>query len=272
VVVRTPGEFTEVEIVEAFSRLGAQAKVTIRDANRVELIFDGHPWELIFEKPREKLVRIAIIVDDLGLDMNVAKQFSAIDADVTFSILPGQPHSKRIARYLHAQGREILLHLPMEGNGKDPGAGAIMAGMNRAEVEAVMASNFKNVPHVVGVNNHMGSVITADEVFMGIIYHDLAKRGLFFIDSLTTNRSICSEVAFRMKLPFNARDVFLDNEQEPAYIRAQLKKLVSIARNYRDAIGICHPYPATLEVLAEELPRLRKEGVSVERVSSFVNR
>ena len=95
---------------------------------------------------------------------------------------------------------------------------------------------------------------------------------MLFEPSLTTNRSICSELASQLRLPFNARDVFLDNEQDPAYIRAQLKKLVSIARHYRSAIGICHPYPATIEVLAEELPRLKREGVSIERVSTFVKR
>ncbi|MGC9323126.1 MAG: divergent polysaccharide deacetylase family protein [Desulfomonilia bacterium] len=270
VEVETYAEFSEIEILEAFGPLGEQARIKIHDPSRVELYLHGNPWEIIIRKPHEKLARIAIIVDDLGLDVNVARQLCSIDADLTFSILPKQPHSKKIAKYLHSRDREILLHLPMEGNGKDPGPGAVFKGMTPEEVGTIVVGNLKAVPYVVGANNHMGSVVTQDEVIMGAVYQELKKRNLFFIDSLTTGRSICSELAAQVDIPFTSRDVFLDNEQDYVYIRSQLKKLVSIARLYSSAIGICHPYPTTIEVLTKELPRLKQEGVSIERASTFV--
>ena len=238
----------------------------------MQVTLNGHPWVVFFTYPSPPQARMAIIVDDMGLDLNIAKKLAALDADLTFSIMPLRPYTKETARYLHAKGKEVMLHLPMEGNGKNPGPGTIYLGMSPAEVRAILHEDLRSVPYIQGVNNHMGSKVTADRTIMTLVQRELKGKDLFFIDSLTTNRSVCGEVATQVGIRFNARDVFLDNTQSADYIKGQLMKLVAVARRYPEAIGICHPHPVTIAVLQEELPRLQREGLVIVRVSTFTRR
>jgi len=211
-------------------------------------------------------------VDDMGQSMEVARRLGRIDANLTFAVLPGLPETRSVAEHLHAQDREILLHLPMQGNGKNPGPGAIVAGMSEDEVRSVLARNLELVPNISGVNNHMGSLITADPAYMGPVLGELKKHGLFFVDSLTTSKSVCGSLANDAGVPFIARDVFLDNERSAAYIRGQIRKLVAISLKHTSAVGICHPYPETVAVLEREIPKMKRQGVEIVRVSSLMDR
>ena len=121
-----------------------------------------------------------------------------------------------------------------------------------------------------GVNNHMGSVVTQNEVIMTALFSSIKEQGLFYIDSLTTGKSVCKTVATEMNLPFQVRDVFLDNEQTYQYIAGQIDELVLVAKRRGEAIAICHLHPATVEVLAHEVPRLNDKGIEVVRVSKLV--
>jgi len=268
--VKAREKLSQNRLLYAFKPLKKTGNVEVTDNSTVKIVINGKQWDIIFIYPPQKVARLAIIIDDMGLDMRPAKQLGEIDADLTFSILPMRPYSKEIAKYLHAKGREVLLHLPMEGNGKNPGSGAIKMGMSPAEVRAILFKNIRSVPYIDGVNNHMGSKVTQDRTIMGIVFKDLKQQDLFYIDSLTTSKSVCREIAADIGLSFNKRDVFLDNERSQAYIANQLEKLIAIAQKYQEAIGICHPYPETIEVLERELPKIQGRGISIERVSRFV--
>ena len=66
--------------------------------------------------------------------------------------------------------------------------------------------------------------------------------------------------------------MFLDNQQDPDYVSRQLERLIAIARERGSAIGIGHPYPPTLAVLAQQLPSLAAQGVEIVPVSELVER
>jgi polysaccharide deacetylase 2 family uncharacterized protein YibQ len=259
------------KIRSSFSSLAGFAGVDVVNNNHTRIIFKESTWDIFFQRAMKRSARIAIIVDDLGLSMDPARKIGSIEADLTFSILPLRPHSTNVANYLHEKGKEIILHLPMQGNGKDPGAGALYAGMSRAEILAAVKDDLRSVPYISGVNNHMGSVVTADDVIMRLVFTELKRAGLFFIDSLTTNKSVCRRAAQDIGLPFNARDVFLDNEKSDTYIRGQIEKLISIAMKHSEAIGICHPYPETIAALKREIPRIKELGIEIVPASTLVN-
>lgn len=271
--VQAPHVYSTRRLGAAFKPLEAYGKVTVGSARRVQVSLDGAPWEITFQYPRpRKKARMAIIVDDMGLSMKVARQLAAIDVDLTYSVMPMRPYSTRVAEYIHGQGHEVMLHLPMEGSAPNPGAGAITTKMGAAEIRAVLFKDLQSVPYIAGVNNHMGSRATADEKVMQLVCRELKKKDLFFIDSLTTSKSVCRPVARDTGIRFNSRDVFLDNVQSSPYICGQLEKLISIAEKNRDAIGICHPHPTTVGVLAKELPKLKKRGIEIVPVSTFVRK
>jgi polysaccharide deacetylase 2 family uncharacterized protein YibQ len=261
---------SEVMLSRAFSPVKDMGDLDIESARLVRVVIDGQTWNIRFSGAPGKTARCAIIVDDMGLNLKWAKDFCAIDADLTFSVLPDRPYSEKAARYLHSRGKEVLLHQPMQGNGMDPGKGAIYQNMSRSEIRSVLRHNMQSVPHVRGVNNHMGSRITPDEDIMRLVLQDIRDRGLFFVDSLTTSKSVCRALAPEIGIPFIVRDVFLDNERADSYIVSQIDKLVKISRYYSDAVAICHPYPETLAVLAREIPRIRDQGVEIVRVSALI--
>ena len=171
-----------------------------------------------------------------------------------------------------AKGREIMLHLPMEPieyPGVDPGPGALLAAMGADELLRVLEKNLASVPHAKGVNNHMGSRLTANSEQMYQVFTVLKRRGLFFVDSRTTENSVCRPSARLFQIPFAQRDVFLDHYPEPDFIRRQIRQLIRIARRKGSAVGIAHPGSATYRILKEELPALQKQ-VEIVPASSLV--
>jgi polysaccharide deacetylase 2 family uncharacterized protein YibQ len=206
------------------------------------------------------LVEIALIIDDIGYDQNMAMALYALEPNISFSVLPRSPYGRAIAGKLRDRGAQIMLHLPMEPvqyPEVDPGPGALFTGMTPDELITRLQENLEDVPGAAGVNNHMGSRLTIEATQMYQIFTILKKRNLFFVDSVTARDSQCRAAARLLQVRFGERDVFLDNVQERSYITGQFTQLKEIAQKHGRAIGIGHPYPATLETLKIELPKIK---------------
>jgi len=216
----------------------------------------------------KKLPKLAIIIDDIGYDRIIADKFLNLDVVLTFSLLPHSLFQNKIAMEAHEKGFEIMLHLPLEPFEYpliNPGPGMLLTSMSPDELIKQLNKNIDAIPFIKGVNNHMGSKMTTSSTQIYQIFSILKKRKLFFIDSLTTSKSLCKPSARLLKLPFAQRDVFIDHIQKPDFIRKQIKLLVRIAQKHGEAIGIAHPYIITYNILHELLPELQKK---VELVSA----
>lgn len=214
----------------------------------------------VLPKVRDDIPKIAIIIDDIGYDKQIAMELCLLNPSLTFSVLPFSPFGPAIAHKLSAKGAQLMLHLPMEPvqyPKADPGPGALFSSMTPDTLLAQLRKDLKEVPGVVGVNNHMGSKLTADSDKMNQIFTILKKKDLFFVDSRTSSTSQGEASARLFKLSFAQRDVFLDNSQNIPYITGQFAKLIKYAQKHGTAIGIGHPYRATLETLKIELPKLK---------------
>lgn len=212
------------------------------------------------------LPKVAIIIDDIGYDSAMAEKFLSLDSGITLSILPGGPARDKIAGRAKEKGVEVMLHLPMEPMeypAANPGPGALFSSMSPKQLLAQLDRDLDAVPSVRGVNNHMGSKLTASSTQMYQLMSSLKKRGLFFVDSYTTGESRCLSIARMKQIPFAQRDVFLDHVQESEIIREQIRKLIRTAKEHGEAVGIGHPHSITYSVLKEELPRLKKETTLV---------
>jgi polysaccharide deacetylase 2 family uncharacterized protein YibQ len=212
--------------------------------------------------PFEKLPRVALIIDDLGYDKKMAQKFLALDINLTISILPHSPFQNKIARLASSKGLEIMLHLPMEPveyPEVNPGPGTLLSSMSPDELISQLEKNLNALPSVKGVNNHMGSKLTAESAQMYQIFSVLKYRGLFFVDSRTTSDSICKPSARLFQVPFAERDIFIDHSQKPDFIRKQIKELIRIAKLNGEAVGILHPHSTTYRILQEMLPHLQNQ-------------
>lgn len=218
--------------------------------------------------------RIAVIIDDIGFDLRIVEELAGIPAPIAFAVLPHTPHAVEAARFLHAAGKEILLHLPMEPRSypaESPGAGALMVDMDERQIRRQVQENLAAVPYVSGVNNHMGSRFMEDEARLTMVMEELEKRGLYFVDSRTTSDSRGREAANRTGIRFAARDLFIDHV--PGYAAA-LENLTGPSRrgekHGKPVLMIGHPHPETVRALRDALPRWQTEGVRLVALPTFV--
>ena len=217
-------------------------------------------------------LRVAIIIDDLGSSPSFVHRLLKLNEDLTYSILPHLEKSTEIATLLHEQQKEILLHLPMEPRNypaTSPGKGALLSHMTREQLQRTIDRDLKTVPFAAGVNNHMGSSLTASWGPMKAVLEHLRAHRLFFVDSRTTGATIGYSLAQQLGLKSAQRKVFLDVVPEVEAVKIQLQELAALAEQGKTAIAIGHPKAATLKALQEMLPEFKARNIRIVRVSEF---
>jgi polysaccharide deacetylase 2 family uncharacterized protein YibQ len=230
--------------------------------------------EALASRPRRQMPCIALIIDDIGFDRRIAREFLAIPAELTFAVLPHLPFSRDLAFEIKAGGHEILLHQPMEPIDRhlSPGPGAVYVGDSQARIKDMVAQNIQAVPHAVGVNNHMGSRFTSSNPEMLAALQAIKQEGLFFVDSLTTHRSCAYLTARLIRMRTGRRDTFLDISRRPIDIIHQLYRLVAQALQTGSAIGIGHPYPETADAIHQFYTEIQDTGVRIVPIGAILNR
>lgn len=217
--------------------------------------------------------RIALVIDDLGRSVADLETIGKLGIPITYAVLPFEEETPQVVAALRRRGSEILVHLPMEpSNGEDPGPGALRLGMTPEQLRQNTLAALKAVPGAAGVNNHMGSGLSADEGSMKTILGLLSGRGLFFLDSRTSAQSVAYKTAIRLGVPAAERQVFLDSDVTQQAIREQFHRLLGLARTKGAAVAIGHPHPETLAVLEEEVPKARELGYEFVPVSYLLDR
>ncbi len=242
-------------------------------------IFDFFSHRLILRHEAKKKVeigklpRVAFIIDDIGYDEFLAASFMKLEIPVCLSVLPNAPYSKEIAAKTVENGRELLLHLPMEPKGYpeiNPGKGALMIDMDRPTIQKIVRDDIMKFPGLKGVNHHMGSLFSENYIKMKYVLDEIKKYNLYYVDSRTTNRTVAYKVAKALGVPAAEKSVFIDNDLSEKALKYQMGRLLGIARYKGSAIGIGHPHPETLHILEEYTGQLRKSYVVVP-VSELVH-
>jgi len=215
--------------------------------------------------------RLAIVIDDLGNDHAQADALFRLSYPLTFSVLPDLPGSSEIAEEAHRRGYQVLLHLPMASTaGEKDERVELHPGMDANSVGKTFAAMLETVPYASGVNNHEGSLGTSNLALMNELMPFLHQRNLFFIDSRTTAATVAETAAHSAGVPATSRNVFLDDEQSAGAIRKQFALALRDAREKGSALAIGHPHPETLQVLAEMLPEVERQGVTLVYASDLV--
>jgi polysaccharide deacetylase 2 family uncharacterized protein YibQ len=217
--------------------------------------------------------QVALIMDDMGNSLETLDALIALGRPVTVSILPYSAQAAETARIARENGLEVLLHLPLESvNNHEAMAdteGMIVAMMTEPAIVAAFEASYDRVPFAVGTNNHMGSRFTAERDLMRAILRPIKEKGLFFVDSRTTAKTVALDEARKMGILATERDVFLDADEDRGRIRGRLIELFQKARKKGRAVGICHPFPETLAVLRSSfflLDSYNLEAVPVSRL------
>jgi uncharacterized protein len=217
---------------------------------------------------------IAIIMDDLGEQRAAGLRALALPGPVALAFLPGGAHTATQAADAHERGKEVLLHLPLEpGDAHKRHPGAITQAIGRAGLAEAFGRALAAVPFARGVNNHQGSLLTQRAEPMEWLMAELSRRpGLYFVDSRTHTASIAYRVARARGVPAAERSVFLDAQRGADAVGRAFRSLLAKARRNGRALAIGHPYPETLALLEEELPRLAAHGVRLVPPSELIAR
>lgn len=216
--------------------------------------------------------RLAIIIDDVGANPKALERFLRIPADLSFAVIPNTRYASRCAEMIRAEGRTVLLHLPMEplDEEKMP-PGAVTTAMTDAEIAERVERYLASLPQAAGVNNHMGSKATQDERVMRAVLGVVSAKGLFFVDSRTAPGTAVASVAEQLGVPHAARDGrFLDNGGDPSEALDAILELAEIAKARGTAVGIGHVRRGTAEAIRKALPELEARGVRVVSVAELV--
>lgn len=214
---------------------------------------------------------LAIIIDDVGYNLSAGEQLIRLEHDITLAILPFTPHGRTLANAAHHAGKEIMLHTPMSSTRNvSPGKQTLTGLMSQQQLQAALEKMLKDIPHVQGTNNHMGSQLTQEAGPMKWLMEVLSVRQLYFIDSRTTAATVALDTAREQGLPSMKRDVFLDNLRQEKQIRQQLQQAITLAQQQGYAIAIGHPYRETLAVLKQLDSLLADTDVHLVPVSHLI--
>jgi len=213
-----------------------------------------------------------LILDDAGNSIDPLPEFLKFPGPMAVAVLPQLRYSVEAAARTAAAGKEIMLHQPMEAvGGSNPGPGVLAVGMGPPEIEETLRENLATVPGAIGVNNHMGSLATADPDVMRPLLTDLRARDLFFVDSRTTVDSVGRETAEEVDVRFAERNVFLDNERDRDSMLGQLRRALELAHEQDSVLMIGHAtVPELADLLNEIYPILQEYGYEFGAVSSLV--
>ncbi len=215
---------------------------------------------------------ISIIIDDMGKQLVPGQRVLALPGPVACAFLPQAPHTDELANKAFSSGKEVMLHLPMDTvGGHRLDAGAVTLEMTRSQFVRTVKENLDAVPHVKGINNHMGSLLTRHPGHMLWLMQVMQRQNtLFFVDSRTTAWTVARQVAAENGVPSTERNVFLDHKLDARTLDYEFNRLLQLARKQGSAVAIGHPYPQTLALLEKRLPQLEQEGVRLLPVSELI--
>ncbi|MFC0322649.1 divergent polysaccharide deacetylase family protein [Gallibacterium melopsittaci] len=213
--------------------------------------------------------KLAIVIDDIGYRTHEDNEIYALPLAVNVAIIPSAPHAKVRAKQAQQQGRDTLIHMPMQpkGNIKLEENGLVL-GLSTAQVAHRVELAQQIVPNAIGMNNHMGSAATSDTALMSALMQQLAQRGLSFLDSKTIGSSVVSKIGKLYGVNILERNIFLDDNNEYSSVLAQFQSAIHYARKHGTAIVIGHPRKNTVAVLKQQLAQLPPD-IQLTRISQL---
>ena len=234
---------------------------TMQSTNSVQSTKNSEPVVQIStpKVPAKKVADVYIVLDDGGHNLNHLQPFLNLDIPLTIAVLPELAYSKESALRIKNSGKTLILHQPMQAISlsTDPGPSAIMPGMSAEQIRNLLTKNLDSLGIKIGLNNHEGSLITADTYAMKVVMEVCKERGMFFLDSRTNSQSVCKSVANEYGVKLYERNIFLDNTPNQADMIAMFKSGIEVAKKNGSVIMIGHVWSS--KNLADVLQKMYDE-------------
>ncbi len=278
---RVMKELTPAVIAELAKLLGVSdyygETVTAEEMPTLEKLAEAVPHDdspVVIEvsaPTNEATGRLAIIIDDGGYGGAITERVLKLPPQLTLAILPNTPDATRTSTRAAELGFEVILHMPMENVDPTlyPHEGQLKVDMDETAMQTLVDDALAQIPHAVGINNHMGSRFTSDAKAMSRFLFVIGPKPLYFIDSRTAPDTRAYTMAKAFGIVAEERDVFLDHEDDPEFIRHRFQQALELAESSGRAIAIGHFREATVTVLEELLPTLDASHVQLVHASEL---
>jgi polysaccharide deacetylase 2 family uncharacterized protein YibQ len=214
--------------------------------------------------------QLVIIIDDIGNNYEQGNAMVELEGPLTLAFLPHTPYAKKLANKAYLHHKEIILHAPMENTIKTAlGPGALTQELTETELKRTLKKAIASIPHTQGINNHMGSALTQNKQSMTWVMETLQDEQLYFVDSLTSAKSVAYKLAQQQGLPSLRRHVFLDNNTSLTSLNQQWQQALRISKKHGSAVLIAHPYTESHEFLARKIPELSHQNIQLVHASQL---
>ena len=238
---------------------------------KYEIFYKGlHIYTLALKGRKQAL--LAIVIDDWGYDPKAIGFLGQLKGPLNIAILPGLAYSHTVSKIANLNGHEVLLHLPLEPLPSEKTEGhlepyTVKCNTSKDEMLSRIREFIAELENVKGVSNHMGSLFSQNERSMSNLLAILKELNLYYLDNKVVSDSVALRISKKVGIKCYQRDIFLDNQGDPVYIKNQLKKAIKIARERGYAIAVGHAKISTLETLKEALTEL--QDVKLVRLSEL---
>ncbi|WP_084134616.1 divergent polysaccharide deacetylase family protein [Paenibacillus harenae] len=252
------GTAARAVLVAAIIAVGSAANLALVSSH------PGQPMQEGDAQNAQERRAVAIVIDDFGNGMEGTEEMMKLPVKFTAAIMPFMPTTKRDAEEAHRLGHDVIVHMPMEpvkGLRRWLGPGALTTDLPDAEIRKRVEDAIEDVPYAIGMNNHMGSKVTADERVMRIVLEVCKERGLFFLDSRTTYKTVVPKMAKELNVRIVSNDVFLDDIYTVQHISKQIQALRKHLESHISCVTIGHVGPSgrkTASVLMRSIPGMRQ--------------
>ncbi len=230
-----------------------EIKIEKKLNEKQKTLYEKNKLNFVEDVDNKNKSKIAIVIDDMGIDIVKSKQMLEFPEIYNFSYLTYAKNLQSQIDFARGQGKEILLHIPMEAvknfDDADYGGAYLTTTKTLSQNLKILKKMLGKITGYIGINNHMGSKFTSNYKQLYNIVSELKNRGLLFLDSKTINSSKGDIVAEKIKLPYIVRDIFLDDSDNVDDILHSLKELENVAKNNGYAVAIGHPKTNTIKAL-----------------------
>ena len=217
---------------------------------------------------------LAIVVDDGGNALEMAKRVASLNLPLTWAIIPYTRYTNETAVIADNAGIPYLLHLPMQAEiDKDSKEYLVGEGMDSQKIRDITVGALDSLPTPIGINNHRGSLATSKKDIMVPIIDVLKERDLIFLDSRTSGKSVAYDVAKAAGIRVFKNGGFLDGTPDDVAIRARFAQFVKTTQQKKYMIVICHFRPGTvlfLEKLSKEYTKLPVRLVTLPEMAELL--
>ncbi len=236
-------------------------------------------WELYsqpFTLNNPNIPKVAVVIAGLGLSQAATETaIQQLPGAVTLAFAPYAHNLEGWIAQARAAGHEVLLELPMEPLNyphNDPGPHTLLTSLKSNENLMRLDWLLSRFNGYIGVTSIMGTKFTASTNSLEPVLIELNDRGLLYLDSKASQKSVAGKITAELKMPSVASNRVIDNTASRVAIDTCLHELEQIAKSAGFAVGIGFPFPVTIERVSEWARALRHKRYALAPLSAMIAR